>query len=475
MGQDAVDAGDQEPPFGWIISPEQHDPVAAGHLVDLLIEHGVRVYSAAVPVKDGYTTYPTGTHFIPAAQPYRAFLVTMLRPQRYPEVVPYKGGPIFPPYDVTSWSLPISMGVEVVEVDKPLEGGLLRISGRELSPEPPIQAEGGYLIPHSADTAFTAMNRLLERGKKVYWLESNLPAGAAVGDIYVPSGEISDDDLQIFATDLDLPISGLQAVPSGEQLRVHPSRVGLYKPWVASMDEGWTRWVLERYEFPYMNLNNDDIKEGSFRGKVDVLLLPDVGSDIIRKGEPDSADARRWWTPLPPKYSGGFGPEGDEEIKKWVDKGGVVVAMDDSTKYLIELFQLPVINVLENLESGRFSAPGTMLRIDVDTAHPVGYGLQSEEAAYFANSAAFQTSVPDSRFGRRVVARFPSHRDDIPVSGYIKGADLLARKAAIVDFKVGRGRVILIGFRPQHRAQTLRTFKLLFNTLYLPGLDKEEL
>ena len=179
---------------------------------------------------------------------------------------------------------------------------------------------------------------------------------------------------------------------------------------------------------------------------------------------------------MPPKYSGGLGPEGDDEIKKWVDKGGTVVAMDDSTEYLIELFQLPVTNVLEDVRSeDRFSAPGTMLRIEVDTQHPMGFGLQPEEAAYFANSAAFQTSVPDSRFGRQVVARFPSHRDDIPISGYIKGADLLTRKAAIVDFRVGRGRVILIGFRPQHRAQTLRTFKLLFNALYLPGLDKEEL
>ena len=274
---------------------------------------------------------------------------------------------------------------------------------------------------------------------------------------------------------LDLPVQGLEQSPAGQQLRVQSSRIGLYKPWVASMDEGWTRWVLERYEFPFINLTNDDLKEGSFRDKVDVLLFPDVGSDIIRTGEPDSPEARRWWTPLPPKYAGGLGPEGDEEIKKWVEKGGTVVAMDNSSKYLIELFQLPVVNVLENLEPDRFSAPGTMLRIDVDTENPIGYGLRSEEAAYFSNSAAFQTSIPDSRFTRKVVARFPSHRDDIPVSGYIKGTELLEQKAAIVELKVGKGRAILIGFRPQHRAQTLRTFKLLFNALYLPGLEEEDL
>ena len=475
MGQDAVEAGEQGQPYGWVIAPHQHDPVAAGRLVDLMIDHGVRVFRTDEPVAVGYTTYPAGTEFIPANQPYRAFLLTMLRPQRYPEVVPYQDGPIFPPYDVTSWSLPIGMGVEVVEIDRPFVGNLISISEHQGKPGIPDTAKGGYLIPHRADSAFIAMNRLLSKGNKVYWLTSDLPEGAAAGDIYLPAGSIGAEELEQMILELDVPVNGLTAEPSGEQLRVHPSRIGLYKPWVASMDEGWTRWVLERYEFPHLNLNNDDIKEGSFRGKVDVLLFPDIGADIIRKGEPDSPEARRWWTPLPDKYAGGLGLEGDQAIREWVEKGGTAVALDSSTAYMIELFQLPVTNVLQDVESDRFSAPGTMLRIDVDTEHPVGYGLRPQEAAYFAGSAAFETSIPDSRFGRRVVARFPAHRDDIPVSGYVKGTDLLERKAAIVDLRVGKGRVILIGFRPQHRAQTLRTFKFLFNALYLPGLDREEL
>ena len=115
------------------------------------------------------------------------------------------------------------------------------------------------------------------------------------------------------------------------------------------------------------------------------------------------------------------------------------------------------------------------MRIEVDTKHPLGFGLRQKEAAYFAGSAAFQTSVPDARFERRVVARYPAHRDDIPISGYIRGADLLERKAAAVEFEVGQGKVVLIGFRAQHRAQTLRTFKLLFNSLMLPGLETVDL
>jgi hypothetical protein len=238
------------------------------------------------------------------------------------------------------------------------------------------------------------------------------------------------------------------------------------------MDEGWTRWVLEQYEFPFINLNNQDIKEGSFRGAVDVLLFPNVGPSIIREGEPDSPWAKQSWSPLPPEYSGGIAPEGEEEIKKWIQAGGTVVALDSSTSYFIELFGLPVSNVLDGLEEGYFSAPGTMLKLLVDPEHPVGFGMRAEEAAYFADSVAFQTRVPDPRFDRRVIARYPDDHADIPISGYIKQAELLERRAAVVEYRVGEGRVVLIGFRSQHRAQTVRTFKLLFNSLYLPGLQK---
>ena len=152
-----------------------------------------------------------------------------------------------------------------------------------------------------------------------------------------------------------------------------------------------------------------------------------------------------------------------------------MVALDSSTGYFIELFELPVTNVLEDVSSEEFYCPGSMLRLEIDTEHPLGFGLREAEAGYFAGSPAFRTWVPDARFTRRVVARYPSHRDDIPISGYLKGAELLERRAAVVEFQVGEGKIVLIGFRAQHRAQPHRTFKLLFNALHLGGLSKEEL
>jgi len=251
---------------------------------------------------------------------------------------------------------------------------------------------------------------------------------------------------------------------------VKPTRVGLYKPWLASMDEGWTRWLLEQYEFPYVNLSNEKIKDGSFQKEMDVLLFPDVGKNIIKDGKPGENASR--FTPLPPEYRGGLGSEGGNQIKEWVEDGGTVVALDSSADYLIELLELPVSNVLEGVGSDRFSCPGSMLRLNVDNTHPVAYGMRTQEAGYFAGSPAFQTRIPDARFDRRVVASYPEYDDQILVSGYLKGAELLERRAAVVDLRVGKGRVVLIGLRAQHRAQPHRTFKLLFNSLYLAGLEE---
>ncbi len=475
MGLEAARAGADQAPYGWIIHPDQHDPVAAGRLVALLRRHGVRVSVATEPLEIELTTYPAGTHVIRAAQPYRAFLLTMLRRQRYPEIVPYVGGPIYPPYDVTAWSLPELMGVDVVEVETPFSNSGLGVVENPVWPTVQVEeGTGGYLISHAADSIFVAMNRWLASGKEVYWLLADFGGGSR-GDIYLRPDQASAKELQAIATELHLPITSLSSPPSGKHLRVGPSRVGLYKPWVASMDEGWTRFLLEKYEFPHISLSNQDIQESSFGGDIDVLLLPDVDESIMRTGQRDPDDNGYRQAALPPAYAGGLGPDGAEAIKSWVESGGTVVALDHSTAYLIDLFQLPVTNVLEEVDDDNFSAPGTLLRIDVDTSHPLGFGLRSQEAAYFAGSAAFQTSIPSARFKRQVVARYPDHRDDIPVSGYIKGADLLARRGAVVEFQIGQGKVVLIGFRAQHRAQTLRTFKLLFNSLLLPGLETVEL
>ena len=475
MASEAAARGAAEPPYAFVVPAGQRDPVAAAQLVELLLRHGVRVERATAPLKVGRTVYEPGSYVIPAAQPYRPFLLTMLRPQRYPEVIPYVGGPVIEPYDVTAWSLPLLMGVEVAEAAEPLPAG-----GREGVAEPAwpggdvAPGPGGVLLPHAADSLPVALNRLLAAGKEAYWLADPGPAGAP-GDVYLPAGQLTAEELSRLSREARLPVRPLAERPRGAAHRLARVRVGLYKPWVASMDEGWTRYLLERYGFAYENLSNEQLRDGSFRKAVDVVLLPDVAADILERGEPGSAQARRTTTPLPPPYAGGIGREGGDRLRRWVEEGGTLVALDSAAQYAIDLLELPVRDVLDGVPEEDFNAPGSLLRLHLDTGHPLGYGLAAEEAAYFADSPAFETSVPDARLERRVVARYPDDAADLLVSGYVAGGELLERRAAVVELRVGKGRVVLIGFRPQHRAQTHRTFKLLWNALYLATARETQL
>jgi hypothetical protein len=484
MARWSVSNGLTEPPYAFVIPPDQHDPVAAGKLVDLLLEHGVEVAKASEELEVGYSVYPAGTTVIPSAQPYRPFVLTMLQSQRYPEVRNATDAGILEPYDVASWSLPLSMGVEVVEVVEPLTSAIEPLTEADWPTADIASDAAGYLIPAGADTAYTAINRLLADGSEIFRLAANQPTGGR-GDVYLPASNLSRGDLESLAAKLHLPISSVDAAPSGELWAVHSARVGLFKPWVASMDEGWTRFVLENYEFPLATMSNEKIRSGQFTDEVDVLLFPDVSPAIIGTGEPaEGSRYRRRWSPMPPEYSGGIDTfpktedtsetakngadkiTGGKRIKKWVQSGGTVVALDSSSQYFIDLFELPVSDVLEKVDRDDFNCPGSTLRVKMNLESPLSFGMRAQEAIYFAGSPAFQTRVPDARFGRKVIARYPDDDKDILISGYLEGGDLLERKAAVVEFTVGKGRVILIGFRAQHRAQPLRTFKLLFNTLY---------
>jgi ribosomal protein S18 acetylase RimI-like enzyme len=185
---------------------------------------------------------------------------------------------------------------------------------------------------------------------------------------------------------------------------------------------------------------------------------------------------------VPPKYAGGLGVAGIEAITSFVSGGGTLVLLDHASELGIEVLHVPVrpIIALQLLdeqvadsaaerragEPDPLYAPGSLLRVLVDASHPVGYGMPDTAAVYFTNSVTFDVA-PGSPV--RVIARYPERGDDILLSGYLQGAQAIAGKAAAVEAPVGRGRVVMFGFRPQHRGQSYGTFRMLFNALLAGG------
>ena len=256
------------------------------------------------------------------------------------------------------------------------------------------------------------------------------------------------------------------APPAASKRAIRPPRIGLYKSWVANIDEGWTRWLFERYEFPYVSLANRDIRAGALRAKFDVIVLPDQSPRSILEGhQPTDRPSRpQPWNPPPPEYQGGIGDAGVEALVAFVREGGTLVTLDEASDLVLARFGGPFANVrdvTEGLPQTRFYCPGSVLRIAVDPAEPGAYGMAPETAADFSNSRAFATTDPAAK---SLAVYAPAGK--VLMSGWLLGAETIANQQAALDVRYGAGRVVLIAFRPQFRAQPHGTFKLLFNALY---------
>jgi len=265
---------------------------------------------------------------------------------------------------------------------------------------------------------------------------------------------VADDSLRVAlsppltASQLPAPVYRVAGFGAGEA-----PRVGLYRSYSPVMDEGWTRWVFDTWAVPYVTVMDSVVRRGRLKERFDVIVLPDQSPRGILEGLP---------TRYPPPYAGGVGSEGVQALRQFVVDGGTLVAFNDASRFAIQALLLPVRNVLEGVADDDFFAPGSLFRIDLDAAHPLARGMPPQTAAWFESGPAFD--VLDSATVR-VVARYPADPAAVLLSGWVLRPERVAGRGALVEVRVGQGRVILFGVRPQYRGQSLATFRLLFNSL----------
>jgi hypothetical protein len=244
-------------------------------------------------------------------------------------------------------------------------------------------------------------------------------------------------------------------------------RVAIYNPWGGALDEGWTRWLLDQYGFAPKSLHPQEVKSGL--GNVDIFLIPDINPAIIatgRGGGGEDGGGMRYSEELPPEYRGGLEKAGADVVRGFVENGGTLVAFGAGCDYVIQELNVPVRNALAKVSSSDFSVPGSLVRVRVRGDHPVTSGMPSETAIFIDRAMAFDTIAPGSEMKRWVLLSYPDDARDVLLSGWIAGEERLTRKAAAVAMTYGKGRVVLFGFRPQHRGQTAAAFPMLFNALW---------
>jgi hypothetical protein len=228
--------------------------------------------------------------------------------------------------------------------------------------------------------------------------------------------------------------------------------IGLYQPYMPSIDEGWTRWVFDRYSIPYVTLHNEDVRQGDLAREFTAIVIPSSPFEVLRDGWAEGS--------LPQRYTGGLGPDAVAALREFVEAGGTLVGLNRASSFLIESLRLPVRDRLADLDRRDFFAPGAIVSLKVDTAHPLGANMPRQTAAWFEEGLAFELVDPAQATAVASYGASPTL-----LSGWIVGEGRLAERPAMVEISQGRGRVILLGFRPQYRGHSLATFPLLFNAL----------
>ena len=458
-----TERGAQGKPAAYAIPAAQHDSLTAVTMVNKLLGQGIEVQQAP----RGFTTaggviYPAGTWVVPMAQPKSGLIRYLLGRTFYPdnEWTRARDGSPTRPYDMATDTMFEFMGVRVDPLDQPA-GGELRKVAWPLRPagKVPLAAASAYAFDGRLNDSFKALNLLLAKGVPMR-RAGKAAAGLRAGDFIVTGA--STEALTSVAKETGVDFTPVEAPVAQGARELKRLRIGMYQRYRGgNIDEGWTRWLLEHYGFPYTSVMDAEIKKGGLNERYDVILLPDDSTSTITgefpAGHRDDDDA-------PPAYRSGIGKEGVAAVKTFVEKGGTLLALGNAGAFAIEKLDLDLRNVTSGKTSKQFWCPGSTLRVKVDNAHPLAYGMPSEAlAVYMGGNPAFEILPTAHNERYEVVASYADR--DILQSGWLIGEEIIAKKAAMVSAKYGEGRAVLIGFRTQHRAQTYGTFKLLFNAL----------
>ena len=404
-------------PYAFVVPAAQHDPGAARKMLETLAFGDIEIDRSSDTFTAGGKQYAAGSYVIRMQQPFSGWAKTLLERQNYPDLRLYPGGPPKRPYDVTAQTLPLQMGVDVGTIDQKFEASL--------KPATQFSFELNHPMPAGALAAsdvysWKEVTKIWKAGRPVY-------RDTASGDFFKAAA------------------NGRKTIP--------PPRIGLYKSFVPSMDEGWTRWLLEDFGFGFTSLVNGEIQGGGLKQRFDVIVIPDQARQTIVQGHRAGS--------MPPEYCGGLGDKGATALKEFVEQGGTLILFNHASDYATQDLGVNARNVLRAVETKDFYSPGSLLSVTLDTKSALAYGMPGEITLWSEQSPTWE--APESQ----VVARYPAK--GVLASGWLLGEKYLTGKAALLDVPMGGGRIIMFGMRPQYRGQSYQNFKLFFNALVYHG------
>jgi hypothetical protein len=439
----------------------------------------VAVHRATQPFEVEGKRYPVNSWIVKTAQAYRPHVLDMFEPQDHPNDFKYEGGPPVAPYDNAGYTLAYQMGVQFDRVLDGFDGPFEPVTGLQHPPAGAIagaQGAAGFLLSHAQNDVAVVTNRLLKDGREVNWLKEEMtvngrtyPAGA----VYVPASAGVVEKLTQWASELGVDVQGVASAPRVPVLELNRVRVGLWDQYGGSIPSGWTRWLLEQFEFPFQVVYPQTLNAGNLRKQYDVLIfVTDAipASDQAGEGFEIFGDVP---ADIPAEYQAWLGSvtlkETVPQLLRFLEEGGTIIAVGSSTAMAAHA-GLPLTNHLVDAEGkpvgeADYYVPGSVLRVRVDTTRPVTWGLDAELDVFFDNSPVFRLQPAAVGMGVKPLAWFDS---PTPLrSGWAWGQRRLQGGVAMAEAKVGRGNLFLFGPEITQRGQPHGTFKLLFNGIFL--------
>lgn len=466
LAQRQIQKGMNEPPFAYVVPPDQKDLPTTIGMLQILQLGGAEIYEAKQSFMADDEEYPAMTFIVPLAQPYRAHIKDVMEVKPYPLII-NDGIPELP-RDEIAWTLPIQMGVKAVEVVNPFEVKM-RLLPNIVMPPTRIIGTGSkfFILPNETNNGSILINRLLKKGVECLFFSSSF---ALNGKIFLPGTtifskeNISRSQLLSLSKDLGLTLYAVVEQPKVDLKQLAKPEIGIYQSWVPNKDEGWLRWTLDQFEFAYKLIHNAELKEGSLNRSYTHIILPNMPASMLLEGRKKEE--------VPPPYTGGIGDEGASALEDFVRKGGKLVAIGDTVDFVIKYLGLPVKshlsisstirNVYEalSLEEKKdiFFCPGSLLRANINDSHPLGFGMKKQGAVFSYFSPFFEVEKGS------VVISYPD--SNLLLTGVLLNEDKIMGKAGAVECDLDEGKIVLFGFKVIHRGQAHGTFKFLFNSLF---------
>jgi hypothetical protein len=444
-----------------VIPVTQHDYLTSVKMINTLLRSGIEIQKAKNDFVVKGKIYKQGSYVISLAQPKMGLIRNLLTETHYMDNswTRQEDGTPIRPYDLATHTMFEFMGVTVDALDTNVEGDFVILKDFDIIKNEIVTANKGYVLDGRQNFSFQAVNLLLDKGIKIYRIDEAF-MNYRPGDFLIKKSAATT--LQMVSDKIGVEFIPLGDWPSDGIHQVNRGRIALFQRYNGgNMDEGWTRLCFENFSFDYHTLMINEIKEGKLKDKFDVIVIPSDSYTSLT-GE-YSANSRRIPEKAPEKYKSGIDEEGVKALEEFVESGGTLVAFDASYKFVVDKFGLKVRNILEGLSSNEFFCPGSTIKATFDNTDPLAYGMPDKGLVLFRQSAAFEIIPSKNNADYKTVVRYADK--DLLKSGWLIGEKKIAKKSAMISTGYGKGKIVLIGFRTQHRNQTDATFKLLFNTI----------